>query len=1082
MTRRYDIRRSMTRASMFLAFLSSFFSPLEAVGATVSGLGQKQFHRYWQIESESPDYRLSFMGDTCEVVSPKGLTLWRKEKMTMETTVEYDVCVMNEGKEGDRLSDMNCFWLASDPDARDIWARMKWRNGVFTRCYTLQMYYLGYGGNTNTTTRFRRYEGNEQGVTDESSRPVILQEFRDAAHLLKANHWYHWKIVSSMGHTRFFVDDELLVDYHDPMPLADGWFGFRTTWSRIRIANFQSYPTLSLSVDRGIPLHWVGPTPEMACPVALGVPFAKGEMKDVSSLTLASESEEIATDTWVTARWDDGSVKWAGLSAVVPSESVGVKVANRVGKRIASGIQIHDLPGQYHVSTGKMDAYIPKQGNALMDSLLLEGVRMGGKCHLLATVQGGDSYLSDIRNVCIERQGRVSAVVRIDGFHHTTKRDWLPFTVRMYFFAHSEQVKVVHTFIYDGDQRKDVITSLGIRWHVPFREQVYNRHVAFATDGDGVWSEPVQPLDGRRPLHTDGVNWQERQMAGVRIPEPSAFDASDQSLLQHWAQWDGYRLSQLTDNSFSIRKKATHESPWMGTFTGVRSSGLAFVGDVSGGLSLVLKDFWQSYPSSIEVAQARSDEALLTMWLWSPEAEAMNLCHYDTIAHDLLASYEDVQEGLSTPYGIARTSVLWLAAHPSYPKKQGIAALARHIEEDAHLQCAPEYLYAKRAFGIWSLPDSSTLASAKVERRLAQYIDFYQHAIEEHKWYGFWNYGDMMHAYDAERHSWRYDVGGYAWDNTELATPMWLWYNYLRTGRHDIWRMAEAMTRHNGEVDCYHIGALAGLGSRHNVSHWGCGAKEARISQAAFNRFYYYLTTDERVGDLMTEVKDADQKLYSLDPMRLAEPRSKYPSTAPARLRFGPDWIAYAGNWLTEWERTGNTYYRDKIVAGLESVSDMDDGLFTGNNAWGYDPATGRMSYEGEPSVRHTNHLMTIMGGFEVMNELLPMVDVAAFRPVWLDYASRYKQMALELTHSKFPVRRLLAYAAWQRRDPTMAAEVWNDLWNRIEHDDAPTFGITTIMPPEVPSTQTEWHGISTNDAALWSLDAIYMQEVIKRP
>lgn len=79
----------------------------------------------------------------------------------------------------------------------------------------------------------------------------------------------------------------------------------------------------------------------------------------------------------------------------------------------------------------------------------------------------------------------------------------------------------------------------------------------------------------------------------------------------------------------------------------------------------------------------------------------------------------------------------------------------------------------------------------------------------------------------------RYDIGGFAWDNTELASNMWLWYNFLRTGRADIWRMAEAMTRHTAEVDVYHIGPNAGLGSRHNVSHWGCGAKEARISQAA---------------------------------------------------------------------------------------------------------------------------------------------------------------------------------------------------------------------------------------------------------
>ena len=47
----------------------------------VSGLNARQFHKYWKVESESPDYKVTFQGDTAEILSPKGLTLWRKEKM-----------------------------------------------------------------------------------------------------------------------------------------------------------------------------------------------------------------------------------------------------------------------------------------------------------------------------------------------------------------------------------------------------------------------------------------------------------------------------------------------------------------------------------------------------------------------------------------------------------------------------------------------------------------------------------------------------------------------------------------------------------------------------------------------------------------------------------------------------------------------------------------------------------------------------------------------------------------------------------------------------------------------------------------
>jgi len=545
------------------------------------------------------------------------------------------------------------------------------------------------------------------------------------------------------------------------------------------------------------------------------------------------------------------------------------------------------------------------------------------------------------------------------------------------------------------------------------------------------------------------------------------------------AAWDDYRLSQLTDNSFSIRKRATSLSPWIGTFTGRRAPGYVFVGDTSGGLAVAMNDFWQSYPSTIQIDRARSGEAELTMYMWSPESEPMNLCHYDTIAHGLLASYEDVQPGMSTPYGIGRTTTLWLVPQRVCPERATISQQALQLTNDSRLLPTPEYLHQKQAFGIWSLPQDT---ASDVERRLAQYLDFYCDAIEQHKWYGFWNYGDVMHAYNEQRHSWRYDVGGYAWDNTELATPMWLWYSFLRTGRADVFRMAEAMTRHNSEVDTYHIGPFAPLGSRHNVSHWGCGAKEARISQSAFLRFYYYLTCDERTGDLMHAQTDADTLLYTLDPMRLAEPRSQFPCTAPARLRFGPDWLAYAGNWMTEYERTGNTYYMNKISTGLQSVSKMADGLFTGNKALGYYPDTGRITFEGDTLTKHTNHLATIMGGFEVMNELLPILPRTTrsqFLPVWLDYARRYKQMAFSISHNRFPVRRLQAYAAWQTRSPQLSVEAWHDLWNRIEHAEAPQFSITRLSGPDVAAPIDEWHGLSTNDAALWSLDAIYMNEVL---
>ncbi len=843
-------------------------------------------------------------------------------------------------------------------------------------------------------------------------------------------------------------------------------------------------------------LHWVGMRPAADCPVSLGIPFLKGELDAAGSVCLQDDKGTvIPSDCWPLAYWPDGSVKWAGMAAVIPAGAddirfTTVRKKKKTEQAEAETVQVAETSSSLTVSTGRVRAYIPRRGGRLIDSLFVNGCKVGGAARLLCSTQDHPSvegiaslrfsdYCGEVERVTVERAGHIRTLVRIEGHYTDGKgRKWLPFTVRLYFYAGSEQIRMVHTFIFDGDMNRDFIRSLGVRFEVPMREAVYNRHVAFATADGGVWAEPVQPLNGRRVLTLDGdKSWQARQMRGERVPEYEKFDAKNRHLIDHWAVWGGYRLSQLTADAFSIRKRTHAGRPWIGTFSGSRAPGYVFAGDVSGGLGVGVKDFWQSFPVALQVDSAASRNAFLTVWMWSPDAEPMDLRHYDYTAHDLEASYEDVQEGMSTPYGVARTHTLTLVPSAAYGGKAEVAQTAAMLAEDAPLLCTPEYLHSRHAFGVWSLPDQSNPRRAKVEERLEDYLNYYVKAVDDHRWYGFWNYGDFMHTYDSVRHTWKYDVGGYAWDNTELASNMWLWYSFLRTGRADIWKLAVAMGRHTAECDVYHLGPMAGLGSRHNVNHWGCGAKEARISQAAWNRFYYYLTADERSGDLMTEVKDAEQKLYEIDPMRLALPRSKYPCTAPARLRVGPDWLAYAGNWMTEWERTGNKAYRDKIITGMKSIAALPHGIFTGPGVLGFDPATGVLSYEGDPDREHTEHLVTIMGGFQVMNEMMEMIDLPEWNRTWLTFAEEYKEKSIAITHNPFPVTRLKAYAAARTGRADLAAEAWDELWH-VWHNDKP-FAVRRITAPEVPAPLDENPVVCTNDAATWSLAAIYMQEVI---
>ena len=1079
------------------AVLLACLLPANAVAQTLSScLNQHDFSRHWTIESESPDSRLRFFGDTLEVISPKGLTLWRNERMSGRTVIEYDACLMDQQQEGDRVSDLNCFWMASDPSVADgsVFTRLSQRQGVFKRCYTLQLYYLGYGGNSNSTTRFRRYHG--EGTLDDAaslppeSLPAVLTEYTDAAHLNQPNRWRHIRLEADGMRIRYYIDGECLVDYRDPDPLTSGYFGLRTTWSRLRVTNFTcSMEPLSEDPLTGITLHWVDRPQLSSGAVRFGVPFARGEAKAGDLFCL----DTMAVDAYPLAYWPDGSVKWMGFAGSVLASSqytlrkLSAREVREQQKRQSRrdarspqyGLSAEQTASQLIVHNGDSRLFFPitPGASSVIDSLVFQQRNASQHIRLVAQSVGGSMAVGVLDSVSIERQTDHLIVVRSCG--HV---DGLPVILRFYIHAGSPEVRVVYTMIYNRGPEQASLQCLGLQADVPLHGQLYNRHVAFSTDaGQSLWHEPVQPVTGRRTLSLDGNgrgsdDLYRSQMRGEALPEPSAFSEFNQGLLHDWASWDAYRLSQPLDKGFSIRKRARSAqlTPWIGTFTGTRSTGGCFVGeagtaggDDAHGMVFAMHDFWQSYPSTLLIEGATSHSATVTMWLWSPEAEAMDLRHYDTQAHGLEASYEDVQEGMSSPLGIARTSVIMLQPTAGYPGDSTLNATFMRLTRQPQLVCSPQYLHAQRAFGVWSLPDTLYRST---EDELTHWSRFYIDQIDQRSWYGFWNYGDVMHAFDQVRNEWRYDVGGFAWDNTELASNMFLWYNFLRTGDASLWHAAVAMTRHTSEVDVYHDGPYQGLGSRHNVSHWGCGSKEARISQAVWNRFYYYLSGgDERLGELMTAQRDLDTLLYRLDPMRLAQPRGLYPCTAPARLRIGPDWLAYAANWMTEYERTLNPRYWQKLLAGMQSISSLPHGIFSGPKALGYDPATGIISWEGDSTVTDTNHLLQLMGGFEFMGELLLMPEVPdSWQQTWQQYCAEYRDQAIAKKKNGYAIARLPAFAHWHAAETGAAAAQRRHL---------------------LEAALTELHrgaqssgSFSTNGVSTWSLDAIYMLEVCPPP
>jgi hypothetical protein len=852
-------------------------------------------------------------------------------------------------------------------------------------------------------------------------------------------------------------------------------------------------------------LRWLdGAVPPHTPGVTWGVPWPMGTYPKNQTFALKTDKgEDVALQTWPTAYWPDGTLKWTAHA--VPADAglaENLTLAPGTPAAPSKPLSVKDSADAIDIDTGVIVARLPKKGNALIESIQRDGkpILQSGQLVLLrrdklseedAGPVQTEKFLGNIESVKIEQNGPVRAVVRFDGKHQAdgSGRAWLPFSIRLYFYGGSDAVRIMHTFVFDGDEFKDFVNGIGVSFNVPMHDEMHNRHVRLVGEAAGLLAEGVRGLTGLR--RAPGAAVMNSQLYGWATPPASTFPDTVKNRLQYIPAWGDYTLTQLSSEGFEIRKRTKAGYGWIKIDEGQRAGGSGYVGSPSGGVAFGLRDFWQKYPAQIDIRNAHTDTATVTMWLYAPEARPMDLRFY----HDdmgmtnhqqelegLEITYEDYEKGFGTPYGIARTSEIYLWALPATPSREAMIQMADVVRMPPLLTTTPQQFKAANVFGgLFTLPDKSNPVKAAIENQLDFLFDFYKGQVEQRHWYGFWDYGDVMHTYDADRHVWRYDVGGFAWDNSELSPDLWLWYSFLRSGRSDIFRFAEAMTRHTGEVDTYHIGRFAMLGSRHNVQHWGCSAKQLRISTPVYRRYYYYLTADERVGDLMNELLEADKTFVTLDPIRKIRQGAYTPDPHALSVGFGTDWGSLAVIWLTAWERTGDTKWRDKVINGMKTIAAEPKGFFTGSAL--FDPETGKFQLSQETRAS-ASHLSAVFGQVEVNAELIAMLDEPEFKKAWLQYCELYnagaaaQQAALGNSLGNLNLgeahSRLTAYAAAQKNDPALAQRAWNEFFGGAAGYGVRTdFQVRKIEGPLVLNPVDEAAWVSTNATAQWGLAAI---------
>ena len=225
-----------------LSLLALLSQALQAETRLVSAPGAPLFRddfdsnlSQWVVEQVAPG-TTQIQDGTLDINDVGGCTVWFKEKLSSPILIECEVTMIQAGGANDRVSDLNVFWMATDPaNPENFFANSAKRGGLFKNYHPLRLYYVGYGANDNTSTRFRRYPGD-------GSRPLLPEHDLSDTRLMNVpNKTIKIQLLADGGKIQFRRDGEVVFDFPDREPFQQGWFGIRTLHNHMRVDAFRVY-------------------------------------------------------------------------------------------------------------------------------------------------------------------------------------------------------------------------------------------------------------------------------------------------------------------------------------------------------------------------------------------------------------------------------------------------------------------------------------------------------------------------------------------------------------------------------------------------------------------------------------------------------------------------------------------------------------------------------------------------------------------------------------------------------------------------------------------------------------------------
>ena len=643
-----------------------------------------------------------------------------------------------------------------------------------------------------------------------------------------------------------------------------------------------------------------------------GIPLPQGKVQADMRLHIMKQDAPIPGEVKITGYWPDGSVKWVlvrmqsdfGVNEIqsytLVCDSINSSVSlPAIAQEDDSRIYVDTgvLRFQIHKTTANVFEQLSIQNDEEWESIVSDPSQVGLFFEISDSAQKvkqprhfeSNSDTKHFKAVLEEATPLVS-IIRLEGIHTSKSgKIFAPYTMRIYAYKNSHLIRLVHTFIYDGDARKDFVQAIGLELTFPAEDI---KGYTFGTDR-GYGAHTVYTQDPSLPAWRRGV------------------------------------LSQESAHHYRITKVINPETnSTLDVHEGNRSQGWGQMHSAKNRISVGMKNFWQEYPKAIEID---AEERSIKTYFYSPYSDPLDLRRYSDLGYHALYEAGAGPAGTqASPFNhekynasyISKSTELFLDITSSAAQVPPMAVTALLFQRPPILSASPEWVAETKVLG--SVTPLTKLPHPKAQEYYTTCMNLLIDEQERNSWYSFIDYGDAMHSFHPAKDIWRYDEGGYAWLNNEGQITGAYWLAYLTTGDERAYRFAEAMTKHVQDVDMFQAGPMAGRGMRHNVNHWGCVDRERRMTIPFNKRLYYFLSGDEHTRDRIHFIYD--------------------------QLNTGPghyaamDYAVGATALLFLWETTGETKYGQALQQAAETFCSKPVGGFGYPASLSLDISTGKGS------------------------------------------------------------------------------------------------------------------------------------------